>query len=125
MARFWIIIAGLNGFVAVALGAFGTHALQDQMSAADFENFELGSLYHLVHSLAMLAAGILARQGMPLATLAAAFFLSGIVLFSGTLYALGTTNIEGLGMIAPFGGASYMLGWILIMIGAIRFTNET
>jgi uncharacterized membrane protein YgdD (TMEM256/DUF423 family) len=123
MARLWIILGALNGLIAVALGALGSHVLQDQLNAKDFENFELGLLYHLIHSLALVGAGMLARSGMPLANMAGIFFMAGIILFSGTLYSLGLVETTALGMVAPFGGASYMIGWLLITLGAFRLSS--
>ena len=104
----WTRTGAILCFLAVALGAFGAHGLEpllEQNSAVD--TWQTAATYHLFHGLAMLfpqAAG--AKKGSP-----ALFFCAGIVLFSGSLYLLSVTGIKMLGMITPFGGLCFLIGW--------------
>ncbi len=123
MTQMWLIIAGLSGFIAVALGAFGFHNLKPDMTPEQYENFALGNMFHLVHSAALLGVSILAGQGRKGAHLAGIGFVLGIFLFSGVLY---TSWVLGpaIGMLAPFGGLSYMAGWILIAVSSLQGGHE-
>jgi uncharacterized membrane protein YgdD (TMEM256/DUF423 family) len=103
------VIAALCGFVAVALGAFGAHALRPTLSAlATADTWATASLYHLVHS-AVLMCIAMAR---PTARMGYWLFLLGIGLFSGSLYAFALTGARSLAMLAPVGGACLLAGWI-------------
>ena len=85
----WLLIAAINGFLAVAAGAFGAHGLQGRLDAHGLQVFETGARYQMYHALAMgLAALAMRGAGAGAAQAAAAFFLAGIVLFSGSLYIL-------------------------------------
>lgn len=107
------MIAGISGAAAVALGAFGSHALPRRVSDPKLLRvWETGATYHLVHSLALgLASRAGALENRP-AKLASACFATGICLFSGSLYALTLTGNRRLGAVAPLGGTAFMLGWI-------------
>jgi uncharacterized membrane protein YgdD (TMEM256/DUF423 family) len=107
-----IRIAAALCFLAVALGAFGAHALRsmlEQHGLADAWNKAV--LYQFVHALALLVIGATAIGNRPAVWL----FLSGTVLFSGSLYALCLTNLRWLGAITPFGGLCFLAGWICIV----------
>jgi uncharacterized membrane protein YgdD (TMEM256/DUF423 family) len=112
----WIRIAAGLGFLGVALGAFGAHALKARLSPDLLAVWQTGVLYHLIHALALLALALYARAAGPgagpvsIAAPAAAFAL-GIVLFSGSLYALALTGIRPLGAVTPFGGLSFLFAW--------------
>ena len=123
MTRMWLLIAGLSGFIAVALGAFGFHNLRPDMTPEQYDNFALGNMFHLVHSAALLGVSILVGQGRKLANLAGIAFVLGIFLFSGVLY---TSWVLGpsIGMLAPFGGLSYMAGWILIGVSSLQSGSD-
>lgn len=97
--------AALNGFVAVALGAFAAHAIDDPQSQ---EWLRTGAHYQIVHALALLAA---AQPGLARARLARDFFAVGLVIFPGALYALAFGAPRWLGAVAPVGGVSFLLGW--------------
>ena len=111
----WLFLGGLNGLLAVAAGAYGWHLLGGD------EMFSMGSRYHMYHALALLAVGWLASiqpgRGAWAVHFAGAAFMLGMVLFSGTLYALALTGSVPLAGTAPVGGALLMLGWLVI--GAI------
>jgi uncharacterized membrane protein YgdD (TMEM256/DUF423 family) len=106
-----LVAAGaLNAAIAVAAGAFAAHGLRDRLEAHALEVFETGARYHIYHSFAMIAAGLLAlRAG---ASTAGWIFQAGIVLFCGSLYALALTDVKLLGAITPFGGLAFLAGWL-------------
>lgn len=109
----WTWIGGLSGFLSVAMGAFGAHALASRVDAKMLQTYHLGAQYQMYHALALVALGIWASQhpetsvGLP-----GWAFVIGTVLFSGSLYVLTISGVKMLGMITPFGGISFMLGWL-------------
>src|SRR5262245_1725008 len=107
--RFAAIFAGL----AVVLGAFGAHAMQSRYDAAALQTFETAVRYQMYHALALLGCGLLGKAGIRSAG-AAACFVAGIVLFSGSLYALVLCGASWLGAVTPFGGVAFVLGWALL-----------
>jgi len=120
-AQHFIVIGAINGFLAVAFGAFGAHALKDILSAGLLEVFKIGVDYQAMHALALLAVGLCARSGRETAlNLAGWAFASGILLFSGSLYLLALTDIRWLGAITPLGGAAFLLGWAALAWHASR-----
>ena len=118
--RLWLLIAAINGFLAVAAGAFGAHGLQHRLDAHGLQTFETGARYQMYHALAIGLAAF-AIRGNAAARGAAILFLAGIVLFSGSLYALALTNARALAMITPFGGLAFLAGWIALAFAATRF----
>jgi uncharacterized membrane protein YgdD (TMEM256/DUF423 family) len=108
---FWAAAGAVNGFVAVACGAFGAHALKRRLDTDRLAVFETGARYHMYHALALVAVSWLASTRGTAADTAGAFFLAGIVLFSGSLYALALSGIRKLGAITPLGGLCFLLGW--------------
>lgn len=124
MTQFFLTIAAVLGAIAVAAGAFGSHALRAQLSDRALEIFETGARYQMYHALALLAVGILLGQAkLPSATLTIAgyAFIAGVLLFSGSLYALSISGMKWLGAIAPLGGACFMLGWVCLAIAAWKY----
>lgn len=117
----WLVLAAVNGFLAVAAGAFGAHALQGRLDAHALTVFETAARYHMYHALAMGMAALAARGAAASgATTAAIFFLAGIILFSGSLYALAFTGMRGLGLVTPFGGLALLVGWAMLAWAAAR-----
>lgn len=107
------VLSALLGAVAVALGAFGAHALRGRLEPGDLATFETAARYQLIHALAaVFAAGRAERTRR--ASGAAIAFLVGAVLFSGSLYALALGGPRILGAVTPLGGASFILGWLLL-----------
>ena len=109
-------------FMAVALGAFGAHALKSRLAPDMAAVWQTAVQYHAWHALALLAAGILmaqdpSRVGL---TWAAWLFAVGIVLFSGSLYALALTGVRGLGAITPLGGVAWLAGWSALAWAAFK-----
>lgn len=117
--NFWLLIAAINGFLAVAFGAFAAHGLSDRLDAHALQVFETGARYHMYHALAIGLAALAAR-GIATAGWAASFFLLGIVLFSGSLYLLALTGFRPFAFVTPFGGLSFLIGWGLLAWAATK-----
>lgn len=121
----WLMLAAVNGFIAVAAGAFAAHGLEGRVAARALAAFETGARYHMFHALALLAVAWLAslhgQGGHAAVTLAGWAFLAGIVLFSGSLYFLGLTESRALVMITPIGGLAFLLGWAALFWAALSW----
>jgi uncharacterized membrane protein YgdD (TMEM256/DUF423 family) len=113
--------AALAG-LAVLLGAFGAHGLESRLSPEMLEIFETGVRYHFYHALGLcVVAWVVARNPeVPAARLAGLLFVVGIVIFSGSLYALALTGARWLGAITPVGGVAFILGWATLAVAAVR-----
>jgi len=112
-ARGALLLGAMLMFGAVALGAFGAHALKDRLAPDLAAVWQTAVQYHAWHALALLGVGLYLGQ-VPTATaagIAAWLFVAGIALFSGSLYALALTGTRGLGAITPFGGVAFLAGW--------------
>jgi len=112
-----IIVSGILGFLAVSLGAFGAHVLKEKISDELLSVFQTGILYHLIHTVVVLVIAINADNRF---FKAAIFMISGIVLFSFSLYIYSVTQIKIFAMITPFGGVSFLIGWLLIVIEGVK-----
>jgi uncharacterized membrane protein YgdD (TMEM256/DUF423 family) len=120
MDRTFLFFGSVAGFVAVAFGAFGAHALRNKLSADMLAVFETGVRYQMFHALALLVTAIaVARFDGWVARAAGWCFLAGIVLFSGSLYALALTGVRTLGAITPLGGVAFLAGWGLLVYLAL------
>lgn len=113
------VVAGLLGALAVVLGAFGAHALRDRLGEADRAIFETGARYQLLHALAAVLAAERAARARG-ATAAGWAFVSGTLLFSGSLYGLALGGPRLLGAITPLGGLGFILGWLLLAWSFVR-----
>lgn len=112
----WVRVAASLGFLAVALGAFGAHALRGKVSDAHLNAWQTGVLYHALHAIALLALALYGRAAGKKITLPAGLFVAGIVLFAGSLYAMALTGVTRLGIITPFGGLSFLAGWAALFV---------
>jgi uncharacterized membrane protein YgdD (TMEM256/DUF423 family) len=122
--KLWLVIAALNGFLAVAAGAFGAHALQSRLNGHAMQVFETGARYQMYHALAIgLAAFAMREQAAVPAQVAAALFLAGIVVFSCSLYMVALTGTRGFGLVTPFGGLSFLLGWAALAWTGLRLAR--
>jgi uncharacterized membrane protein YgdD (TMEM256/DUF423 family) len=120
-ARRCVLAAGFFGFSGVAAGAFGAHALRAQLPPDALAVFETASRYQLLHALALLGCGWVARESPGrTATAALVLFSAGIALFSGSLYALSLTGIRGFGALTPIGGVLLLLAWLALAATAAR-----
>jgi len=121
----WLAIAAINGFLAVAAGAFGAHGLQGRLDPHALQLFETGARYQMYHALAMGLAAFAARGAATMyAQTAAGFFLAGIVLFSGSLYLLALTGNKALGIVTPFGGLAFLIGWSALALAAFKLNSQ-
>jgi len=117
MDRTFLLIGGVLGFLGVALGAFGAHGLRGRLSPDMLAVFETAVRYHMYHTLALLLTGLMmARLGGWLFAAAGWCFVGGIVLFSGSLYALALSGVTVLGAITPIGGLAFLAGWAALAI---------
>ena len=124
MTKLFTIIAAISGFLAVALGAFGAHGLRDILDPHAIAIFETGVRYQMLHTLALLGVAVLNRPAARLLTVGGWFFVVGILLFSGSLYLLALGGPSWLGPITPLGGLSFLSGWALLAVWAVRQRNE-
>ncbi len=121
---FWLTLGAGGGALTVALGAFGAHGLKGRVDPALLANWQTGADYLGLHTLAILACGLVLLY-QPKATLvhwAAWLFGLGVCLFSGSLFVMALTGLRQLGWITPIGGVSLILGWIAFALGAARLT---
>ncbi len=110
-------ISAIVGFLAVALGAFGAHGLQDVLvKNARLATWETAVLYHLTHAVVLLVIATL----RPLRSASWWLMLAGVFIFSGTLYVLALTNMKWLGAITPIGGVCLLAGWLAMAFGKAR-----
>jgi len=109
------LLAGLAGASAVALGAFGAHALRGTLDASALATWHTGVEYHFWHALALLVAAACLPEGRARST-AVGLFAVGIVLFSGSLYALALGAPRVIGAITPIGGVAFIAGWVAMSV---------
>lgn len=118
MLRRCVAAGALLMLLAVILGAFGAHALQQVLSPRQLASYQTGVLYHQLHALGLVLVGILAGVAprSPWSGRAAVLFVAGIALFSGSIYAMAAGAPRALGMVTPVGGLSFMLGWACVAL---------
>jgi uncharacterized membrane protein YgdD (TMEM256/DUF423 family) len=109
--RNWMTLGALGGFVAVAMGAFAAHGIADPRAQ---ELLRTGAMYGFMHTMATFACATFMQVGAQRARFAPAFFLTGVLLFSGSLYALALGAPRWVGAITPFGGLSFLAGWLVL-----------
>jgi uncharacterized membrane protein YgdD (TMEM256/DUF423 family) len=115
MDRIFFTIGSLMGFLGVALGAFGAHALKSRLDADLLAAFEVGVRYQMYHALALLAVGwACTRWPGTMVTASGWLFVAGTVIFSGSLYALSLSGMRWLGAITPIGGVALLAGWLCL-----------
>ncbi|MGA7722908.1 MAG: DUF423 domain-containing protein [Ignavibacteriaceae bacterium] len=116
--KFWIITSGISGFLAVALGAFGAHGLKNVLSPEMTDIYKTGVTYHLIHSTVLLAISLKNDKRF---NISLPFFLAGIILFSFSLYFFAVTGSTIFAIITPFGGISFLIGWLFIIIRGLNY----
>lgn len=124
MSRMLLLLAAVSGFTGVALGAFAAHALRERIAEPLLAAFQTGVQYQLWHTAALIGVALLLPRWPQIMALklAGGLFVLGIVLFSGSLYALALTGLSSLGVITPFGGLCFLAAWICFGIAAWRMT---
>jgi len=121
-ARIFLATGGVAAILAVALGAFGAHALKSRLAPEMLAVWHTGIEYHLFHSLGLVAAGLVAAQ-LPESSLirwAGWAMLAGILLFSGSLYALALSGERWVGAITPIGGLAFLAAWALFVAAVLK-----
>ena len=113
MDRLFFVLGSASAGIAVALGAFGAHALKARLSPEMLAVYETGVRYQMAHALALLAVAWACTRwpGSAAITASGWLFVAGTVLFSGSLYALSLTGVRGLGAVTPIGGVAWLVGW--------------
>lgn len=126
MERLFLVLAGVNGFLGVLLGAFGAHGLRSSLADAPdgvrrIEVWETAARYQMLHALALgLLVTLLPRFSAPALPIAGYLFQAGILLFSGSLYIVAFTGTRGFGAITPFGGLCFLAGWASVVFAALK-----
>ena len=116
MDRFFFIVGAIMAFLAVALGAFGAHALKNRLTPDMLEIFEVGVRYHMYHALGLLAvAWATSRWPESNVTAAGWAFIVVIIIFSGSLYILSMTGMRWFGAVTPLGGLAFLIGWAILV----------
>ena len=120
LAKPYLVIGAALAGLAVVLGAFGAHGLKSVLSTQQLNTFEIGVRYQMYHSIALLLLPALSAYVSSKWVNRAAFcFVTGTVLFSGSLYALAISGIKWFGPVTPLGGVFFIAGWTLLMIGLL------
>lgn len=121
MTQIFLTVAAVCGGLSVAAGAFASHALQEKISDRALEIFEVGARYQMYHALALFLVAILLTrtESPPLSLIVCGWlFIIGIIIFSGSLYALALSGVKILGAITPVGGAAFIAGWVALAVAA-------
>jgi uncharacterized membrane protein YgdD (TMEM256/DUF423 family) len=116
-----LIVAGILGFLGVALGAFGAHGLKNSLSGEMIEIYKTGVEYQLIHSVVLLALALSTGNSFKISKW---FFLVGIILFSFSLYFYAVTGKLFFAMITPFGGVSFLIGWLSVVWYAFKMKKQ-
>jgi len=121
MIRVFLLLGTLFAALSVAGGAFASHALKAQLTEKALAIFETGTRYQMYHALALLLLALFGLRAesltLPL-SIAGWAFIAGIILFSGSLYALSLSGVKWLGAITPIGGVAFLIGWGSFAIAA-------
>lgn len=117
----FIVLGSIFMALAVVIGAFGAHMLKSKLAPDKLKVYEVGVQYHITHALGLILIGILTSHYPDAQIIATAgwFMAAGIILFSGSLYVLSVAKARFLGPITPLGGLSFIIGWVLVVIGVL------
>jgi uncharacterized membrane protein YgdD (TMEM256/DUF423 family) len=124
----WVLVAGAGfAMLAVMIGAFAAHGLKQVLDAYSLGLIETAVRYQMYHAIALLIVSVI--SAVPLISprwlkLAAITFILGIVLFSGSLYLLALSGIKWLGAVTPLGGIAFILGWLALIIAALKKPDQ-
>ena len=122
MSRFFLVLAAVNGFVVVGLGAFGAHGLENLLTPQALATWDTAVRYHMFHAGGLALAGLVASLQAPSGALRWSGHLlqAGIFLFSGSLYLLALSGLRWLGMVTPLGGVAFLAAWALLAVHLLR-----
>lgn len=122
--RLLVILGAVFGFLAVALGAFGAHILEGNISDKMLNTWEKAVKYQMFHTVPIIIAAILyAKSHLNSFLWSGWLFVIGILIFSGTLYLYSTTGTRFLAMMTPFGGVTFLIGWIVFGYALIKYLD--
>ncbi len=123
MAKLFLSAAALSGFIAVSLGALGAHALKGRLTESLLHAFQTGVQYQFYHTLALMLVALLLQRNDTMAAglqLSGGLFIAGMLLFSGSLYALALGAPKILGPLTPLGGLCLIGGWLTLLLTALK-----
>jgi uncharacterized membrane protein YgdD (TMEM256/DUF423 family) len=122
MVKLFLVLGSIQAFLSVALGAFGAHMLKSKLSSEMLAVYQTGVQYHMAHALALILIALAADKlgNGNLVHWSGWFIFGGIILFSGSLYALSISGIKVLGAITPIGGLLFLAGWLLLATAALK-----
>lgn len=120
ISKTFIILGAILGFLGVAIGAFGAHALKDKLSSNFLNIFEVGVRYQMYHALLLILIAFI-YSSFPNGYIQASGWLTffGILIFSGSLYILALTSVTAWGAVTPIGGLALLAGWLLLLLGVV------
>lgn len=126
MSKIFVLFAAVSGFLSVALGAFGAHALKNRLDSHYLEVWSTAVSYQMYHSLALFLVAVLMMKWpqTPLLNFSGYGFCIGVVIFSGSLYVLCLTGTKWLGAITPIGGVAFLVGWACLAYAAWRHAGS-
>lgn len=121
-AKLMLLLGSANAGLAVALGAFGAHALKTRLDENMMHVYQTGIQYHFYHALGLLIIGLIALHLPSSGWLrwSGLLMFAGIFLFSGSLYMLAISNVRWLGMITPIGGTAFIIAWLLLIVALLK-----
>ncbi|NEU30471.1 DUF423 domain-containing protein [bacterium LRH843] len=122
MGKLFLLAGSIVMALSVAIGAFGAHGLEPKLTEKMMKNYQTGVQYHMIHGIGLLVVGLVALKLTSSSFINGAgwSFLLGILLFSGSLYAMALTGITKLGAITPIGGLAFIIGWVLLGIAVVK-----
>lgn len=120
--KLFIILGAIHAFLAVALGAFGSHGLEGKVEAKYLDIWKTAVQYQMFHALGLIIVGFLMGQfaGSSVLNWSGWLMFAGIILFSGSLFVLVLTGISKLGAITPIGGVAFLAAWVLLIVAAVK-----
>lgn len=122
--RIFVVLGAVLAALSVAAGAFGAHAMRTQVEPRMLDVFETAARYQMYHALALFAVAWTWQQTQATSALLAGWaFLTGIILFCGSLYLMVFTGLRAFGAVTPFGGLAFLLGWGALAAAALRLVR--
>jgi uncharacterized membrane protein YgdD (TMEM256/DUF423 family) len=122
MAKFYLVLGSINALLVILIGAFGAHGLKAKLTVENMAIYQTAVQYHFYHAVGLVLIGLIAWHipTSPYLRWSAWLMIMGIILFSGSLYALSITNIRWLGAITPIGGTAFIFAWLVLALGIIK-----
>ena len=119
--KIFALLGSMFGFIGVAAGAFGAHAMANRLEPRMLEVWQTAAQYQMVHALALIGAAFLVHHTQSTAAWVGGWsFAAGILVFSGSLYLMALTGARGLGAITPIGGVAFLVGWFCCVLASLK-----